>query len=140
MNASTPPTDVGYLIVKVFTAEGAIPLPNAAVIIRGESETSSGVLYSLSTNADGATERVSLPTPARIESESPGAVKPFATYSIDVVKGGYLPLSFHGVPVFASVLSIQPAVMIPAPDGRSNGRFPPTPPNLSSPDAPYGDL
>ena len=140
MNANTPPTDVGYLIVKVSTAQGAIPLPDAAVIIRAENETSSGVLYSLTTNSDGATERISLPTPARASSESPGFIKPYATYSIDVVKDGYLPLAFRGVPVFGSVLSIQPAVMIPLPHGMPDYRFPPTPGNTVTEEEPYGDL
>ncbi len=140
MNPSTPPTDVGYLIVKVSTARGAIPLENAAVSIRGEPEAASGILYSLTTNSDGATERVSLPAPARADSESPGNAKPYATYSIDVFKEGYLPLYFRNVPVFASILSIQPAVMVPAPDGPPDDRFPPTPGNVVVEQEPFGHL
>ncbi len=140
MNSSTAPTSVGYLIVKVSTARGAIPLSDAAVSIRGETADNSGILYSLTTNSDGATERVSLPAPARADSESPGKEKPYATYSIDVFKDGYLPLSFRNVPVFASILSIQPAVMVPAPDGTPDGRFPPTPGNVVTEDEPYGTL
>ena len=140
MNPSTPPTDIGYLIVKVSTARGAIPLSRAAVSIRGEEPDNSGILYSLTTNSDGATERVSLPAPARVNSESPGSIKPYATYSIDVFKEGYVPLSFQNVPVFASILSIQPAVMVPSPDGPADDRFPPTPGNVVVEEEPYGDL
>lgn len=139
MNISTPQPDVGYLVVKVSTARGAIPLENAAVSIRGEGEDT-GIFYSLRTNSDGATERVSLPAPSRISSESPGNAKPYATYSIDVFKDGYLPLSFQGVPVFSSILSIQPAVMIPSPDGIRDDRFSPTPPNVVIEEEPYGNL
>ncbi len=139
MNISTPQTDVGYLVVKVSTARGAIPLENAAVSIRGEGEDT-GILYSLTTNSDGATERVSLPAPSRLSSETPGNVKPFATYSIDVFKEGYLPLTFRGVPVFSSILSIQPAVMLPSPDGTRDERFPPTPNNAVIEEDSYGDL
>ena len=139
MNISTPQTDVGYLVVKVSTARGAIPLENAAVSIRGEGEDT-GIFYSLTTNSDGATERVSLPAPSRLSSETPGNVKPFATYSIDVFKEGYLPLAFRGVPVFSSILSIQPAVMIPSPDGTRDERFPPTPNNAVIEEDSYGDL
>ena len=140
MNISTPPTDVGYLIVKVSTAQGAIPLANAAVSIRGETEDNTGILYSLTTNSDGATERVSLPAPSRLSSESPGNAKPYATYSIDVFKDGYLPLSFRNVPVFSTILSIQPAVMVPSPDGMRDDRFPPTPGNVIIEEEPYGNL
>lgn len=139
MNISTLPNDTGYLVVKVSTARGAIPLEGAAVSIRGEDENT-GILYSLTTNSDGATERVSLPAPSRLSSEAPGNTKPYATYSIDVFMDGYLPLSFRGVPVFSSILSIQPAVMIPAPDGPRDDRFPPTPPNATIEEDAYGDL
>ena len=140
MNTSTSQADVGYLVVKVSTARGAIPLENAAVSIRAEDGENTGILYSLTTNSDGATERVSLPAPSRASSESPGNKKPYATYSIDVFKDGYLPLYFRGVPVFASVLSIQPAVMLPSPDGIPDDRFPPTPGSIITEDTPYGDL
>lgn len=125
MNSNTSQADVGYLVVRVSTARGAIPLSDASVSIRGEDTDRSGILYSLSTNADGMTERVSLPAPARGDSDRPGASKPFATYSVDVFKEGYIPLYFQNVPIFASILSIQPAVMIPAPDGTPDERFPP---------------
>lgn len=140
MNTNLPSSNVGYLIVKVSTAQGAIPLSGASVSIRGET-ADSDVLYSLRTNADGQTERVSLPTPPKASSESPGNVKPYATYSIDVFKDGYLPLYFQNVPVFDSVLSIQPAVMIPAPEGDGTDyRFPPSANHSPIGEEPYGNL
>lgn len=117
MNESPLMPELGYLTVKVSTARGAIPLEGASVILRSEEQGSTDVLYSLLTDESGQTPRVSLPTPSRSESESPDNVKPFATYSIDVFADGYAPLSFQNVPVFSSVLSIQPAVMVPLPEG-----------------------
>ncbi|MBQ9783261.1 MAG: hypothetical protein IJW44_01940 [Clostridia bacterium] len=117
MNATPQNTDsIGYLIVKVSTARGAIPLADAAVNIRGGDPETSGVLYSLRTNRDGQTERVALPTPPRSASEAPGGIVPYANYNIEVSRPGYLPLSFQNVPVFPSITSIQPAVMIPQPE------------------------
>lgn len=104
---------IGYLKVNVSTARGAIPLADAAVRIRGGEKDTSGILYSVRTDRDGQTERIALPTPPRFASESPGGTLPYAIYSIDVSKDGYIPLSFHQVPVFPSVTSIQPAVMVP---------------------------
>ena len=103
----------GYLIVKVSTAQGAIPLEDASVSIRGGSPETSGVLYSLRTDRDGQTPRVTLPTPPKSASQAPGTVTPYSVYNIDVFKEGYVPLTFHQVPVFPSILSIQPAVMVP---------------------------
>ncbi len=121
MNAIPQNTDsVGYLVVNVTTARGAIPLADASVNIRGSEAAGSGVLFSLRTNRDGRTEKVALPTPPRAESQTPGYPVPYAIYNIEVFKDGYLPLSFQNVPIFPSVVSIQPAVMVPAPESFSN--------------------
>lgn len=103
----------GYLTVRVSTARGAIPLSGAVVNIRGGEEDSSTVLYSLISDDDGRTERVSLPTPPIENSETAGGATPYAAYNIDVFKEGYIPLYFHNVPIFPSVISVQPAVMVP---------------------------
>ena len=123
MNTALSPNDsTGYLIVKVSTARGAIPLEGASVIVRGGEQDSSGVLYSMRTDRDGQTERISLPTPPRSASESPGNIKPYATYGIDVFREGYVPLSFENVPIFPSIVSIQPAVMVPLPEYYGDAR------------------
>ena len=120
-NISQPSrTETGYIIVKVSTARGVIPLENAAVSIRGDTPETSAIIYSTSTNSDGLTEKIALPTPAKNLSESPENSKPYATYDIDVFKDGYIPLYFRSVPVFASVLSVQPAVMVPVNSAENN--------------------
>ena len=64
-------SEIGYLTVRVSTAGGAIPLENAAVNIRGGDVDDSSVIFALSTNSDGLTPTVSLPTPPRSASEAP---------------------------------------------------------------------
>jgi len=107
----------GYIIVKVSTARGAIPLADAAVNIRGGTESNSDVLFSMTTNSDGKTPKVALPTPELYYSESPNNPIPYALYNIDVFKDGYIPMYFNNVPVFPSVISVQPAVMLPLSEG-----------------------
>ena len=87
-NNGTPPaapdmTGTGYLIVQVTTARGAIPLEGAKVDIRSYEaedtsapETRGDVIASLTSGRDGNTPRVSLPTPPRAASESPGNIRP----------------------------------------------------------------
>ncbi len=116
MNQPTNPPSVGYLIVKVSTARGAIPLEGASVNVRGGDAASSGVQFSLRTDRDGQTSRITLPTPNLSESQTPNGEIPYGLYHIDVFREGYLPLFFHNVPVFPSVISIQPAVMVPETD------------------------
>ena len=108
--------NVGYLVVRVSTARGAIPLENAAVSIRGSDPDVSGMLFSLITNSDGLTPKATLPAPARSLSQSPENPSPFSKWSIDVFKEGYIPVSYTDVPVYASIVSVQPAVMLPLPE------------------------
>ena len=108
---------LGYLVIRVSTARGAIPLEGASVSVRGGSPETSGIIYSMVTNQDGLTEKIALPAPAISLSESPGNPTPYSIWSIDVFKDGYTPLFFTSVPVYASVVSVQPAVMTPLPQG-----------------------
>lgn len=139
MNPAPQLTDsVGYLQVKVSTAQGAIPLADASVNIRGSTPETSGVLRALRTNRDGQTEKIALPTPPIANSEAPGGALPYAVYHVDVIKEGYLPLSVQNVPIFPSILSIQPAVMIPAP--ALFGDFVGEAPSTVIPEPPAADL
>ena len=109
--------NVGYLIIRASTARGAIPLPYAAVSIRGATAENSGMLFSLTTNSDGLTQKIALPSPERALSESPGNPSPFSSWNVDVFKEGYIPISFSAVPVYSGVVSVQPAVMVPISEG-----------------------
>ena len=108
---------IGYLVVRVSTARGAIPLEGASVSVRGGTPETSGIIYSSLTNQDGLTEKIALPTPALSLSESPGNPTPYSIWSIDVFKDGYSPIFFTSVPVYPSVVSVQPAIMIPLTQG-----------------------
>ena len=112
-NTNPAPSELGYLVVRVSTALGSIPLENATVHIRGNTADSSGVIYSLLSDRDGLTKKVALPAPPRALSGSPGSVAPFSTWNIDVSKEGYVPVFFQNVPVYSQVVSVQPAVLVP---------------------------
>ena len=108
------PSSVGYLTVMVSTARGAIPLEGAIVNIRNDDIENSEIIFSLLSDRDGKTPKVALSTPPKENSDTPGGAPAFSTYNIDVFKEGYIPLFFHNVPIFPDVISIQPAVMVPA--------------------------
>ena len=107
----------GYLVVRVATASGAIPLKGARVTVRGGEPENSEFYYSSYTGASGLTEKISLPAPRKILSESPGpSERPYSLYSIDVFYDGYKDAFFVNVPIFDTITSIQPVNMIPRPD------------------------
>ena len=118
----------GYLIVRVSTARGAIPLENAIVRVRaaaapdeslrGEGAPGDGILIaSLLTDRDGLAPRLALPAPARALSERPGNGKPYALYDIDVMLDGYMANYYQNVPIFDTVTSLQTVELIPAAEG-----------------------
>ena len=116
---------IGYLVVRVSTARGAIPLEGASVTVRGTDSTNSDVVYSLTTNSDGATEKISLPTKNRELSTVPGNETPYSLYDVDVFLDGYADLFLHRIAIFGGITSIQPAVLIPLPDNRYTDSYDP---------------
>ena len=119
------PSGIGYLIVRVSTALGAIPLGDALVTIKGAEAENSSVIYSQLTDSSGVTKKVALSAPNIRESESPGYPHPYSLYNIDVTRDGYLPLRINNVAVFDSITSIQPAVMIPLADNKYSDSYSP---------------
>lgn len=107
-------SSVGYITVTVSTARGAIPLEGAIVNIRNDDVENSEIIFSLLSDRDGRTPKVALSAPPKENSDTPGGDPAFSTYNIDVFKEGYIPLFFNNVPIFPDVISIQPAVMVPA--------------------------
>ena len=78
-------SSIGYLIVNVSTARGAIPLADASVTVLDE-ENGGGIMTVLTTDTAGKTERIALSAPDRSLSESPGGAKPYASYTLQVEK------------------------------------------------------
>ncbi len=108
-------TEEGSLRVRVSTAGEAFPLAGAIVKITGEDPENQGLIFVLTSDIDGITETVSLPTPSADLSLSPGGEKPFASYRIEVTLGGYYRQIFQNVPVFSGILSVQKSTLIPFP-------------------------
>jgi hypothetical protein len=110
----------GYLLVRVSTASGAIPVSGATVVVRSgvsdETNDKGAVVQILRSDRDGNTPRIALPAPPRENSTQPGSMVPYASYQIDVVADGFYRQYFTGVPIYDGVTSIQPAALIPLAD------------------------
>ena len=116
-------TGTGFLVVRASTALGAIPLENALVNIRtadpSDPASERGALIaSLRTDRDGLSARIALPAPDKSLSESPGNVRPYAVYDVEVSLDGYTTQYFQNLPIFDSITSLQTAEMTPLPEGQ----------------------
>ena len=109
--------NIGFLIVKVKTASGALPVENAKVSIYeylpNENSVGSALLYSVLTDQDGKTPKLALDAKSKELSLSPGNVNPFSVYNIVVEKDGYYSNRYINVPIFQGITSIQPVELIP---------------------------
>lgn len=120
---------MGYLIVHVTTARGAIPLEGARVNVRRSDSTEDApkgeVIASQVSGRDGNTPALSLFAPPRANSQQPGDKKPYEPYHIEVSLEGFFKQSYANVPIFDGIVAIQPADLIPLPEnGRTDSRTP----------------
>jgi hypothetical protein len=120
-------TGYGYMIVRVTTARGAIPLEEAIVTVHNydpEFESGRGdVIGVYKTGESGLTEKFALPAPPRELSTSPGMGKGYTTYNLSVTRAEYYQQYYTNVPVFEGITAIQTADMIPLPDNGQTDNF-----------------
>ncbi len=116
---------LGTLIVNASSAGGALPVPNTVVRIIGTDEENKLTEYSVITDIDGVTERISLPAPSRELSQSPGAKEQsYALYNIEISAPGFYTKRIFDVAVFEGTETLQPVNMIPFPKNESGVTYP----------------
>lgn len=113
MNRNTE--SIGFLIVEVRTANGAIPVEGAQVYVYplAENGDKNDAVYSLTTDSSGRTQRVALEAKSKSLSLAPGNEVPFMSYNVTVTAPGFYSSDKSRVPVFEGVTSILPFELIP---------------------------
>lgn len=113
-NAPELNTSSGFLQAEVSTANRALPIKDASVIVTRKDGDKSELIALLTTDENGLTETIELPAPNIAYSESPDQTqKPFSNYQLAVYARGFYTIPQLNVPVFPTVKSIQPVSMIP---------------------------
>lgn len=102
-------TETGYVVVNVFTAQGALPIEGALVTIIGDDHCKNGVYATVRTNKDGNTSKIALPAPAVGKPTDSNNDKPYAAYIIEIDKEGFYSQTKIKVSVFSGITSIHPA-------------------------------
>ena len=116
---------IGMLVVNTYTAGGALPVEGTVVRIIGTDEENKLTEYSIITDIDGVTERISLPAPSRELSQSPGASEQsYALYNIEISAPGYYTKRIFDVAVFEGTETLQRVNMIPFPINERGVSYP----------------
>lgn len=118
-----PATAVGYLVVEVKTADGALPVAGAQVTVTSLAGEGN-IKISVETNGSGRTERLVLPTASRNASQSADNPQAYISYHVGVIADGYYPFEASPVPVFVGVTTLQPAILIGSSAYNSDSVFP----------------
>lgn len=115
------PSTTGRLVVNVRTADGSIPVSGAKVTILEYAPELSTVIAALTTDPSGVTPVISIETPERALSESPGNTRGYTSLVILVEKEGFVSDQFTGTSVFPGVTTVQPVNLIPLPEFSIDG-------------------
>ena len=110
---------VGYLVVRVFTARGAIPIGGALVTVSYADASMPSPYAVLTTDKSGRTPKISLPTPPLSLSLSPSDTSvyprsdPYALYNVQIMRDGFYTVNDLNVRIFAGITAIQDADLVP---------------------------
>ena len=98
----------GELIVMVTAIRNLYPIENAKItVFKGSMENRVKITEAL-TNESGRTERIILPAPDKIFSETKGSnTIPYELYNLLVEADGYIDNIHLNIPIFSGVTSIQ---------------------------------
>ncbi len=102
----------GQLQINVTANVGLIPIQNATVSISFTGEPDSTV-ETLTTDASGQTNTVTLKTPPLQYSLTPNSPMPYSEYTLSVTAPGYEPVIVSGVEVLPDVTTVQNIEMTP---------------------------
>ncbi|MEG0441733.1 MAG: spore cortex-lytic protein [Oscillospiraceae bacterium] len=105
---------LGTLSVWVYTARGALPVPNAAVTITQKDAVGTERTVALrTTDESGNTLPVPFETPGAAESMAPGAPLPFTRCNVRVEHPGYRRAVIEDVQIFPAIATLQQVGLIP---------------------------
>ncbi len=102
----------GQLQINVTANVGLIPIQNATISISFTGEPDSTV-ETLTTDASGQTNTVTLKTPPLQYSLTPNSPMPYSEYTLSVTAPGYEPVIVSGVEVLPDVTAVQNIEMTP---------------------------
>lgn len=117
-----PPSDtadfLGYLRVFAFTGGGAEPIEGARVIVTQPIGDTPTIFANLTTDRDGFTPVIALPSVDPALTLRPGVAQPYVTYAVRVTADGFQPVEHRNIPVYGDNYVTQPVAMTPILPGR----------------------
>lgn len=112
---ATDAASQGLLQVNVVSVINNFPISNATVRITN-TESPDNTVDQLTTNSSGQTQQIALDAPALEYSLTPGDVRPYSEYNLEISAPGYKTQYIRGTEILPDSTSIQPAALEPVDD------------------------
>ncbi len=103
----------GKLRVQAYASKQVFPIQNAKVTVLKEFNAGNHIFSEMYTDIDGVAQNIVLPTKDRSLSLTAGGEIPYATYKVIVTHPRFVTQIYENVPIFDSIESLQPVVMLP---------------------------
>jgi hypothetical protein len=118
MTRNDPERSYGKFGVRAFAANSAYPVENALVIVRSKKSDGTPVTVAvLETDESGKTQVITLETPPKSLSLSPGSdIPPYSLYDVEITHPGFYSIITRDVQIYPDTTSILPINMLPLPD------------------------
>lgn len=118
MTRNDPERSYGKFGVRAFAANSAYPVENALVIVRTKKGDGTPVTVAvLETDESGKTQVITLETPPKSLSLSPGSdIPPYSLYDVEITHPGFYSIITRDVQIYPDTTSILPINMLPLPD------------------------
>lgn len=104
-------TDVGKLKVQVFTAYGAIPIPDTSIVVYKDIEEYRVIFFQGITDISGIISGISLPAPKMVTSNEETPI--YTIYNMTAFNVGYETLKNYTIGMLGGVNVIQYVKMLP---------------------------
>ena len=125
MNYQNPEKSYGRLGVRAFAGGSAFPVAGALAFVRGKrANGESYTVAVLETDESGKTQTISLETPPRSASLTPGGARPYSLYDVEVSHRDYYTVVTRDVQIYPDTTSILPVNMLPLPDTVGSEKYP----------------
>ncbi len=112
---ATDAASQGLLQVNVVSIINNFPINNATVRITN-TESPDNTVEELTTNSSGQTQQIALDAPALEYSLTPGDIRPYSEYNLEISAPGYKTQYIKGTEILPDSTSIQPAALEPVDD------------------------
>ncbi len=107
----------GFLRIEASSANNALPVSNALVIITQYIDGVEKIVRIVETDADGRTELIELSAVENNGELLP--VSPSSNYNAIIFLDGYYEVQNKNIPIFSGITSLQPVNLIPLPANKS---------------------